>query len=131
MITEEDIKTILYRLIKASPLNDAINGTVTKRNRRADSKAEDIVISVLTSNCAQNQLFIVNVNIYVPYSKSNNEEDSERLAQLSNIAKNVLRVNTVFNNTCDCLIVLSEQRCTALPDIQTSVITNKLIVSNN
>src|SRR5574344_1587334 len=112
MITEEDIKTILYRLIKASPLNDAINGTVTKRNRHADSKAEDIVISVLTSNCAQNQLFIVNVNIYVPYSKSNNEEDSERLAQLSNIAKNVLKVNTVFNNTCDCLIVLSEQRCT-------------------
>lgn len=131
MITEEDIKTILYRLIKASPLNDAINGTVTKRNRHADSKAEDIVISVLTSNCAQNQLFIVNVNIYVPYNKSNNEEDSERLAQLSNIAKDVLKVNTVFNNTCDCLIVLSEQRCTALSDIQTSVITNRLIVSNN
>jgi hypothetical protein len=131
MITEEDIKTILYRLIKASPLNDAINGTVTKRNRHADSKAEDIVISVLTSNCAQNQLFIVNVNIYVPYSQFNNEEDSERLAQLSNIAKNVLKVNTVFTNTCDCLIVLSEQRCTALSDIQTSVITNRLIVSNN
>lgn len=92
MKTDIDIKDDIWRVIKKSPLFKEVTGELKKTSvRPKESRKEDIVISVLANNIRQKQLAYVNVNIYVAdnYVDSQNEENSERLRRLCNMAFSV------------------------------------------
>lgn len=131
MITEPQLKTIIYKFVKSSVLAATVNGVVTKRKRPTNSTSEDIVVSVLTGTFTQTQSFFVNVNIYVPYKATNNEEDSERVQELSIISANVFKSSVGFNlGNYDYLLSLDTQHVEDLSDIKHSVINNKLLILN-
>lgn len=88
MRTDNEIKTALYKAIKQSPLADAINGEICKRERPRGSDKEDVVISILTNQgCGQIQRVYVNVNVYIKdlYNSKNKsyEVDDARVGELS------------------------------------------------
>lgn len=92
MKTDIDIKVDIWRVIKKSPLFKEVTGELKKTSvRPKESRKEDIVISVLANNIRQKQLAYVNVNIYVAdnYVDGQNEENSERLRRLCNMAFSV------------------------------------------
>lgn len=92
MKTDIDIKDDIWRVIKKSPLFKEVTGELKKTSvRPKESRKEDIVISVLANNIRQKQLAYVNVNIYVAdnYVDGQNEENSERLRKLCNMAFSV------------------------------------------
>jgi len=65
--TGSQIEKDVFRLIKASKLNDAINGTIYRSGMRPkDSKKEDAVVKFLTGLTSQIQNGVVVINIYVP-----------------------------------------------------------------
>lgn len=89
MKTDIDIKDDIWRVIKKSPLFKEVTGELKKTSvRPKESRKEDIVISVLANNIRQKQMAYVNVNIYVAdnYVDGQNEENSERLRRLCNMA---------------------------------------------
>lgn len=92
MKTDIDIKDDIWRVIKKSPLFKEVTGELKKTSvRPKESRNEDIVISVLANNVRQKQMAYVNVNIYVAdnYVDGQNEENSERLRRLCNMAFSV------------------------------------------
>lgn len=92
MKTDIDIKDDIWRVIKKSPLFKEVTGELKKTSvRPKESRNEDIVISVLANNIRQKQMAYVNVNIYVAdnYVDGQNEENSERLRRLCNMAFSV------------------------------------------
>lgn len=92
MKTDIDIKDDIWRVIKKSPLFKEVTGELKKTSvRPKESCKEDIVISVLANNIRQKQMAYVNVNIYVAdnYVDGQNEENSERLRRLCNMAFSV------------------------------------------
>ena len=92
MKTDIDIKDDIWRVIKKSPLFKEVTGELKKTSvRPKESRKEDIVISVLANNVRQKQMAYVNVNIYVAdnYVDGQNEENSERLRRLCNMAFSV------------------------------------------
>lgn len=92
MKTDIDIKDDICRVIKKSPLFKEVTGELKKTSiRPKESRKEDIVISVLANNIRQKQMAYVNVNIYVAdnYVDGQNEENSERLRRLCNMAFSV------------------------------------------
>lgn len=92
MKTDIDIKDDIWRVIKKSPLFKEVTGELKKTSiRPKESRKEDIVISVLANNIRQKQMAYVNVNIYVAdnYVDGQNEENSERLRRLCNMAFSV------------------------------------------
>lgn len=92
MKTDIDIKDDIWRVIKKSPLFREVTGELKKTSvRPKESRKEDIVISVLANNIRQKQMAYVNVNIYVAdnYVDGQNEENSERLRRLCNMAFSV------------------------------------------
>ena len=89
MKTDIDIKDDIWRVIKKSPLFKEVTGELKKTSvRPKESRKEDIVISILANNIRQKQMAYVNVNIYVAdnYVDGQNEENSERLRRLCNMA---------------------------------------------
>lgn len=91
MKSDIDIKDFLYKMLKNSELDKAVNGKLDKRNRPANSDKEDIVISVLSNEgCGQIQKVFVNINIYVKdqYNSLTKawEEDSQRLRELARLS---------------------------------------------
>ncbi|MCI2145846.1 MAG: hypothetical protein LKK08_06325 [Bacteroidales bacterium] len=89
MLCEEDIKSIVYKVVKGSDLANEVDGVVTKLNRPLNSSKEDIVISVLTSgSIGKYQHCVVNLNIYVPDIKEDGqyEPDTARLEKLEKMA---------------------------------------------
>ena len=92
MKTDIDIKNDIWRVIKKSPLFKEVTGELKKTSvRPKESRKEDIVISILANNIRQKQMAYVNVNIYVAdnYVDGQNEENSERLRRLCNMAFSV------------------------------------------
>ena len=92
MKTDIDIKNDIWRVIKKSPLFKEVTGELKKTSvRPKESRKEDIVISILANNIRQKQMAYVNVNIYVAdnYVDGQNEENSERLRRLCNMAVSV------------------------------------------
>lgn len=92
MKTDIDIKDDIWRVIKKSPLFKEVTGELKKTSvRPKESRKEDIVISILANNIRQKQMAYVNVNIYVAdnYVDGQNEENSERLRRLCNMAFSV------------------------------------------
>ena len=94
MKSDIDIKDDLYKHIKGSALEKAVNGVLRKTLRPAKSNAEDIVISVISNLNSQIQESYVNVNIYVADVVRNNqpEENTKRLRELCSIAYEVLNI---------------------------------------
>lgn len=88
MKSDIDIKDDVYKIINHSPLEQAVTGVLKKTKRPHNSKNEDIVISVLSNNTAQQQEAFVNVNIYVKDDDvdGQDEECSPRLRQLCQLA---------------------------------------------
>ena len=88
MKSDIDIKDDVYKIINHSPLEQAVTGVLKKTKRPHNSKSEDIVISVLSNNTAQQQEAFVNVNIYVKDDDvdGQDEECSPRLRQLCQLA---------------------------------------------
>lgn len=84
ILSEIDIKEAFYSLVSASELSEMVSGAVYRDKRPINSKVEDVVISVLTTGAGQIQPFILNVNVYVPDVKRENEfiSNDERLKPL-------------------------------------------------
>lgn len=94
MKTDAAIKTDIYKVIKGSPLHNAVTGKLKKTKRPHNSTKEDIVISVLANVNGQIQTATVNVNIYVADNIVDNqpEEDTVRTAQLGQLAADLFDV---------------------------------------
>ena len=99
MKSEVDIREDVYKVIKGSALEAAVTGKLCKSGKRpkyehSESPKEDITINVLSSNIAQTQEAIVNVNIYVKSvdRKGVQEVNDPRLRVLCQKAIEVLEV---------------------------------------
>lgn len=125
MKSDIDIKDDIYMFIKGSPLEDAVNGKLSKTIRPAGSSNEDIVISMLSNQNAQIQEAFVNVNIYVRDLVRDNqtEEDTIRLRELCNLAKSLLEVG----RGNDFRFILDSQRVLEVEGKSEHFINNKLL----
>ena len=125
MKSDIDIKDDIYMFIKGSPLENAVNGKLSKTLRPAGSSNEDIVISMLSNQNAQIQEAFVNVNIYVSDLTRDNqsEEDTIRLRELCNIAKSILDVG----RGNDYRFTLDSQRVLEVNGKNEHFINNKLL----
>lgn len=65
MRSDGAIKTDMYRYINQSGFMDNVSGKLSKTMRPHNSKAEDVVISILANEGTQQQTAILNVNIYI------------------------------------------------------------------
>lgn len=93
MKSDIDIKDELYRALKGSPLAKAVTGELLKTRRPRNSDKEDILISVLANEGDQKQEAIANVNIFVKDNviDGQTEEDTIRLRELCNVAKETMK----------------------------------------
>lgn len=125
MKSDIDIKDDIYMFIKGSPLENAVNGKLSKTLRPAGSSNEDIVISMLSNQNAQIQEAFVNVNIYVRDLVRDNqtEEDTIRLRELCNLAKSLLEVG----RGNDFRFILDSQRVLEVEGKSEHFINNKLL----
>lgn len=129
MKTDIDIKDDIYMYIKGSALAKMVSGQISKTIRPADSRKEDIVISVLANQNGQMQEAYVNVNIYVPdiMRKNQNEENSSRLRTLCKESSQLLNVGRGIGFR----FVLESQRVLEVKDTDEHVINNKLLYKQN
>lgn len=125
MKSDIDIKDDIYMFIKGSPLENAVNGKLSKTLRPSGSSNEDIVISMLSNQNAQIQEAFVNVNIYVRDLVRDNqtEEDTIRLRELCNLAKSLLEVG----RGNDFRFILDSQRVLEVEGKSEHFINNKLL----
>lgn len=84
-LSEIDIKDTLYQFLRGSELVQAVSGGVYKDSRPSNSKVEDILIAIVTSDTEQVQEFTVNVNVFVPDIPRQNDmiENDPRLRELA------------------------------------------------
>ena len=136
MKTDIDIKDEVYMLLKESALADTITGVVSKTLRPANSRKEDVVISVLANNNTRPQSAYVNVNVYVPdlavkyqveeQTVTQYEEDSARLREICNLCKDLF--DTYVGDTYR--ITLDSQRVLSSADDGAHIVNNKLLYQN-
>ena len=93
MKNDVEVRQDVFAVVMQSEIKDAIGGEVRYIPRKAGSKTEDCIISVLDSDNAQIQDCIVNVNIYVPNITSGGEsvENIDRTKPLAKICENALK----------------------------------------
>lgn len=126
MKNEMDIKTDVYLLLKDSDLVRSVSGVLTKTRRPEDSKAEDVVISVLTPPMnRQVQEVYLNVNIYVSDVMRGNrhEENTIRLNELCRLAFDALGLH--YGN--GYRLSLSEQKVMAVQGSDEHFINNRVL----
>ena len=136
MKTDIDIKDDVYMLVSKSALAGKITGVVSKTLRPANSRKEDVVISILANNNGRPQYAFVNVNVYVPdsavkYDVDNQtvtqyEEDSARLREICNLCKGLFE--TYVGDTYR--ITLDSQRVLSSSDDGAHIVNNKLLYQN-
>ncbi len=136
MKTDIDIKDDVYMLVSKSALAGKITGVVSKTLRPANSRKEDVVISILANNNGRPQSAFVNVNVYVPdsavkYDVDNQtvtqyEEDSARLREICNLCKELFE--TYVGDTYR--ITLDSQRVLSSSDDGAHIVNNKLLYQN-
>lgn len=136
MKTDIDIKDDVYMLVSKSALAGKITGVVSKTLRPANSRKEDVVISILANNNERPQSAFVNVNVYVPdsavkYDVDNQtvtqyEEDSARLREICNLCKELFE--TYVGDTYR--ITLDSQRVLSSSDDGAHIVNNKLLYQN-
>ena len=130
MTSSNDIKTIIYKIIKGSSLENEIiskGGSLYRNSRPTNSNKEDIVISVLATRNAQFQMAYVNVNIYVPDIRRDNDyiEDETRTKILQKKAIDLFK--EIVHN--DYKIEIESQETFKVQDLNEHLINNKLLVT--
>lgn len=130
MVSNSEIKSIIYRIIKGSALETEIvskGGKLYRDAKPTNSLTEDIVISVLTNRNAQYQPAIVNVNIYVPDIRRDNDfiEDGSRIKTLE--AKAIELLNEVVGS--EYLVKLDVQETYKVLDVNQHCINNRLVIT--
>lgn len=92
MITDIEIETIIYGILKGSALDLAIDGEIYTDKRPANSGKEDICIQYHDGLNGLYQEAIVNVNIYTQNQNRGSEsiKDRGRIRELSQIAYKLL-----------------------------------------
>ena len=136
MKTDIDIKDDVYMLVSESALAVKITGAISKTLRPANSRKEDVVISILANNNERPQSAYVNVNVYVPDSAvkydvddqtvTQYEEDSARLREICNLCKELFE--TYVGDTYR--ITLDSQRVLSSSDDSAHIVNNKLLYQN-
>lgn len=136
MKTDIDIKDDVYMLVSESALAGKVTGAIRKTLRPANSRKEDVVISILANTNERPQYAYVNVNVYVPdsavkYDVDNQtitqyEEDSARLREICNLCKELFE--TYVGDTYR--ITLDSQRVLSSSDDGAHIVNNKLLYQN-
>lgn len=136
MKTDIDIKDDVYELVSKSALAGKVTGAVSKTLRPANSRKEDVVISILANTNERPQFAYVNVNVYVPDSAvkydvddqtiTQYEEDSARLREICNLCKELFE--TYVGDTYR--ITLDSQRVLSSSDDGAHIVNNKLLYQN-
>lgn len=136
MKTDIDIKDDVYELVSKSALAGNVTGAISKTLRPANSRKEDVVISILANTNERPQSAFVNVNVYVPdsavkYDVDNQtvtqyEEDSARLREICNLCKELFE--TYVGDTYR--ITLDSQRVLSSSDDGAHIVNNKLLYQN-
>lgn len=130
MTSSNEIKTIIYKIIKGSPLENEIiskGGSLYRNSRPTNSNKEDIVISVLATRNAQFQMAYVNVNIYIPDISRDNDyiEDETRTKILQKKAIDLFK--EIVHN--DYKIEIESQETFKVQDLNEHLINNKLLIT--
>lgn len=130
MTSSNEIKTIIYKIIKGSSLENEIiskGGSLYRNSRPTNSNKEDIVISVLANRNAQFQMAYVNVNIYVPDIRRDNDyiEDETRTKILQKKAIDLFK--EIVHN--DHKIEIESQETFKVQDLNEHLINNKLLIT--
>ena len=125
MKTDIDIKDIVYNIVKDSELSTIVTGIVSKAGRPDGSQDEDIVISVLANQNAQEQTAFINVNIFVQDLKKDTSfiENTIRLRELCRLSADLFNVI----NQGDYRITLDTQRVLEQSATNEHFINNKLL----
>lgn len=136
MKTDIDIKDDVYMLVSKSALAGKITGAISKTLRPANSRKEDVVISILANTNERPQSAYVNVNVYVPDSAvkydvddqtiTQYEEDSARLREICDLCKELFE--TYVGDTYR--ITLDSQRVLSSSDDGAHIVNNKLLYQN-
>lgn len=136
MKTDIDIKDDVYMLVSESALAGKVTGAISKTLRPANSRKEDVVISILANTNERPQSAYVNVNVYVPDSAvkyevddqtvTQYEEDSARLREICNLCKELFE--TYVGDTYR--ITLDSQRVLSSSDDGAHIVNNKLLYQN-
>jgi hypothetical protein len=114
MMTQNDILTIVYNIVKASPI-DGLNGGVYKSIRPTNSGLEDCVISLINGNNAK---FVQDGGLFVKIyyldlnQKDSYLEDTERGGELEKLLQD-LSTELLKNNSGISFEVQSRQTYTA------------------
>lgn len=136
MKTDIDIKDDVYMLVSESALAGKVTGAISKTLRPANSRKEDVVISILANTNERPQSAYVNVNVYVPDSAvkydvdgqtiTQYEEDSARLREICNLCNELFE--TYVGDTYR--ITLDSQRVLSSSDDGAHIVNNKLLYQN-
>ncbi len=122
--TDIEIKDLMYKLIKASDIPKRVTGKVYKVPRPVNSQLEDVVISVVARSASEIQSFSVNVNLYVPDIKREDDyiENTVRLRELGRLCfdffETIVKDNYILN--------MDEQECQKVNDVNFHCISNQL-----
>lgn len=129
MMSEIEVKDAIYALLMDAGTDLKISGHIYKEQRVQNSTLEDVEISVLASTVTQNQEFTVNVNVFVPDVKRDNEmiENTPRLRTLCSIFLETLE----YHSSEGFLATLDSQRVMKVEDADLHVINNRLNVKFN
>ena len=81
--TEKQIEKVIFRIIKASPINTMIGGTLYRKGMRPrNAKTEDAVVAFLSGLDGQFQTGVVLLNIYVPMTQN---VSSDKITDISRV----------------------------------------------
>lgn len=81
--TEKQIEKDIFRIIKASPINTMIGGTLYRNGMRPrNAKTEDAVVAFLSGLDGQFQTGVVLLNIYVPMTQN---ASSDKITDISRV----------------------------------------------
>lgn len=81
--TEKQIEKDIFRIIKASPINTMIGGTLYRKGMRPrNAKTEDAVVAFLSGLDGQFQAGVVLLNIYVPMTQN---ASSDKITDISRV----------------------------------------------
>lgn len=82
-MTEKQIEKDIFRIIKASPINTMIGGTLYRKGMRPrNAKTEDAVVAFLSGLDGQFQTGVVLLNIYVPMTQN---ASSDKITDISRV----------------------------------------------
>lgn len=129
MKSDIDIKDDVYKVITSSKLKKVVTGSICKRKRTAypigAELKEDVCISILANQTAQEQKAFVSVNIYVQDEEINRqkEEKSERLRELCQLSFQIFK----YVHGLDFRLSMDTQRVIPNEETGEHIINNKLL----